>query len=95
MRKKKEAFLKANAEVTNLDPSRWTVAQLKALVNYKRKKSNNWNLPLKRSQLMEKWEEIKNKETPPQMPEILRTENNLDGVSEDDVSGIIFNMAVI
>jgi hypothetical protein len=94
-RKKKEAYLKANAEVTNLDPSRWTVAQLKALVSYKRKKTDNWNLPSKRNQLVEKWEEIKNRETPPQTPEILRTENNLDDRSEDDASGIILNMAVV
>jgi hypothetical protein len=45
--------------------------------------------------LMEKWEEIKNRETLPQTPEILRTENNLDGRSKDDASGIILNMAVV
>jgi hypothetical protein len=53
-------------------------------VSYKRKKTDNWNLPSKRKQLMEKWEEIKNRETPPQRPEILRTENNLDDISKDD-----------
>ncbi len=87
--------MKANAKVTNLDPSRWTVAQLKALVSYERKKTDNWNLPSKRNQLMEKWEESKNRETPPQTPEILRTQNNLDDVSKDDASGIILNMVVV
>jgi hypothetical protein len=64
-------------------------------VSYERKKADNWNLPSKRNQLMEKWEESKNRETPPQTPEILRTQNNLDDVSKDDALGIILNMVVV
>jgi hypothetical protein len=34
--KRKQAYEKALEEVCNLTPSRWSVAQLKALVNYKK-----------------------------------------------------------
>ena len=94
-RKKREAYLKARSDVANLDQARWTVPQLKALVSYKRRKTDGWNLPSKRNLLMEKWEEIKNRETPPQTPERVREENVGENVSDDDDSGIIINMEVV
>ncbi len=51
--KKKVAYLKACTEVADLVASRWTVTQLKALVRYKRKKADNWNLLSKMNLLME------------------------------------------
>jgi hypothetical protein len=63
--KRKQAYEKALEEVCNLTPSRWSVAQLKALVNYKKRKTDKWAQPKTRAQLLEKWEEIKHRRTSP------------------------------
>ena len=66
--KKKQAYLKASSEITELEESKWSVSQLKALVNYKRRKTDSWQQPKTRADLLEKWKEVKHRETPPPSP---------------------------
>jgi hypothetical protein len=63
--KRKQAYEKAWGEVCNLSPSRWLVAQLKALVNNKKRNMDKWAQPKTRARLLEKWEEIKHRMTSP------------------------------
>ena len=62
--KKKEAFDKAWSEVAHLPTSLWSVQQLKALVSYKKTKSDRWPQLKNKAQLLEKWEEVKSRGIP-------------------------------
>jgi hypothetical protein len=66
--KKKQAYLKASSEIAGLEESKWSVSQLKALINYKRRKTDSWQQPKSRAELLTKWEELKHRETPPPSP---------------------------
>ena len=66
--KKKQAYLKASSEITELEESKWSVSQLKALVNYKRRKTDSWQQTKNRANLLDKWKEVKDRETPPPSP---------------------------
>ncbi len=57
--KKKRAYDKACEEVANLDTSRWSVAQLRAMISYKKKKTDKWPQLKTRAQMLEVWERIK------------------------------------
>jgi len=66
--KRKQAYLKASSEIAELEESKWSVSQLKALVNHKRRKTDSWQQPKTRADLLEKWKEVKHRETPPPSP---------------------------
>ena len=66
--KKKQAYLKASSEIAELEESKWSVSQLKALINYKRWKTDSWQQPKNRAELLTKWAEIKDRDTPPPSP---------------------------
>jgi hypothetical protein len=74
--KKKQAYLKASSEISELEQSKWSVTQLKALINYKRRKTDSWQQPKTRADLLNKWMEIKHRETPPPSP--VREEDTSD-----------------
>jgi hypothetical protein len=78
--KKKQAYLKASSEITELEESKWSVSQLKALVNYKRRKTDSWQQPKTRAHLLEKWKEVKHRETPPPSP----VRDEVDSDEEED-----------
>jgi hypothetical protein len=78
--KKKQAYLKASSEITELEESKWSVSQLKALVNYKRRKTDSWQQPKTRADLLEKWKEVKHRETPPPSP----VRDEVDSDEEED-----------
>jgi hypothetical protein len=40
--KRKQAYEKACGECTNLAPSQWSVAQLRAMISYKKRKTDKW-----------------------------------------------------
>jgi hypothetical protein len=79
--KKKQAYLKASSEIAELEESKWSVSQLKALVNYKRRKTDSWQQPKNRAELLTKWAEIKHRETPPPSP--VRDEGDSSDEEED------------
>ena len=62
--KKKEAYEKAWSEVSHLPPHQWSVPQLRALVSYKKLKTDKWPQLKTKAQLLEKWEEVKDRATP-------------------------------
>ena len=62
--KRKEAFDKAWSEVSHLPTSMWSVQQLRALVSYKKTKSDKWPQLKNKTQLLEKWEEVKSRGIP-------------------------------
>ena len=78
--KKKQAYLKASSEIAELEESKWSVSQLKALVNYKRRKTDSWQQPKTRAHLLEKWKEVKHRETPPPSP----VRDEVDSDEEED-----------
>jgi len=57
--KKRQAYEKTWGEVSNLPPSRWTVAQLRALISYKKTKEDKWPQLKTRAQMLQVWEQIK------------------------------------
>ena len=79
--KRKQAYLKASSEIAELEESKWSVSQLKALVNYKRRKTDSWQQPKNRAELLTKWAEIKHRETPPPSP--VRDEGDSSDEEED------------
>ena len=79
--KKKQAYLKASSEIAELEESKWSVSQLKALVNYKRRKTDSGQQPKNRAELLNKWAEIKHRETPPPSP--VRDEGDSSDEEED------------
>ena len=78
--KKKQAYLKASSEIAELEESKWSVSQLKALVNYKRRKTDSWQQPKTRAHLLEKWKAVKHRETPPPSP----VRDEVDSDEEED-----------
>ena len=80
--KKRSAYLKARADTTNLEQASWTVSQLKALISFKKRKTDTWQQPKNKVQLIEKWNELKNRETPPPSP--AREEQQGDDEEEED-----------
>jgi len=80
--KKRSAYLKARADTTNLEQASWTVSQLKALISFKKRKTDTWQQPKNKAQLIEKWNEVKNRETPPPSP--AREEQQGDDEEEED-----------
>jgi hypothetical protein len=61
LRRKKDLFDKAWGEVSHLAPSVWTKEQLKALISYKKLKTDKWRLPTSLAALLEKWEIVKDR----------------------------------
>jgi hypothetical protein len=70
----------------------WSVPQLKALVSYKKLKTDKWSQLKNRAQLLEKWEEVKdravlegNAEPPPSLPESAAALLSLSvGIEDED-----------
>ena len=79
--KKKQAYLKASSEIAGLEESKWSVSQLKALISYKKRKTDSWQQPKSRAELLTKWEELKHRETPPPSP--VRDEGDSSDEEED------------
>jgi hypothetical protein len=98
--KRKQAYEKAGNKVAHLPTAMWSVPQLKALVSYKKLKTDKWPQLKNRAQLLEKWEEVKdravlegNAEPPPSLPEIAAALLSLsvgieDEVDENDLVGV-------
>jgi hypothetical protein len=57
--KRKQAYEKAWSEVSHLPTTMWSVPQLRALVSYKKLKTDKWPQLKTKAQLLEKWEEVK------------------------------------
>ena len=78
--KKKRAYEKACGEVANLEPSRWSVSQLRAMISYKKRKTDKWPQLKTRAQMLEVWETIKLRpvEEEQQQPPITRTDTTSD-----------------
>jgi len=66
--KKRGAYLKARADTTNLAEASWSVSQLKTLISFKKRKTDVWQQPKTKAELINKWNELKNRETPPPSP---------------------------
>jgi hypothetical protein len=62
--KRREASDAAWAAVAHLPTSRWSVQQLRALVNYKKFKTDKWPQLKTKAQLLQKWEEVKDHTAP-------------------------------
>jgi len=82
--KKRMAYLKASSETSHLDQSLWSVSQLKALISFKKRKTDSWQQPKNKTQLIEKWNEIKDRATPPPSP--AREEQQDDDEEEEDTA---------
>jgi hypothetical protein len=70
--KRKQAYEKACGECTNLAPSQWSIAQLRAMISYKKRKTDKWPQLKTRAQMIEVWEKIKmhpDEELPQQLTE--------------------------
>ena len=80
--KKRAAYLKATTETTNLHQSLWSVPQLKLLISFKRRKTDTWPQQKNKVQMIEKWNEIKDRATPPPSP--AREEQQDDNEEEED-----------
>ncbi len=59
LEKKRQAYEKTWGEVSNLPPLQWTVAQLQALISYKKTKEDKWPQLKTRAQMLQVWEQIK------------------------------------
>jgi hypothetical protein len=57
--KRKRTYNKACGEVMNLAPSQWSVAQLRAMISYKKRKTGKWPQLKTQAQMIEVWEKIK------------------------------------
>ena len=66
--KKRRAYIKVLAETTNLAEASWSVSQLKTLISYKKRKTDVWQQPKTKAELIDKWNERKSRETPPSSP---------------------------
>jgi hypothetical protein len=62
--KRKQAYDKAWSEVSHLPTTMWNVSQLRALVSYKKLKTDKWPQLKTKAQLLEKWEEVRDRATP-------------------------------
>jgi hypothetical protein len=90
--KRKLAYEKAWNKVAHLPTAMWSVPQLKALVSYKKLKTDKWPQLKNRAQLLEKWEEVKdrtvlegNAEPPPSLPESAAALLSLSvGIKDED-----------
>jgi hypothetical protein len=78
--RKKEAYLKARSDIAEREESKWSVPQLKALVSYKKRKTDA--LPKSRADLLTKWIELKDRDTPPPSP--VRDEVDSEEEEEED-----------
>ncbi len=67
LRCKKDLYDKAWGEISHTDKSSWTKEQLKALVSYKKQKTDKWRLPTSLAGLLEKWEIVKDR-VPEELP---------------------------
>ena len=74
--KRKQAYLKVSSEIEGVEESKWSVSQLRSLINYKRRKTDLWQQPKTRADLLEKWKEVQGRETPPPSP--VREEDTSD-----------------
>ena len=75
-------YLKKCAEITNLAQSLWSVSQLKALISFKKRKTDTWQQPKNKAQLIERWNAIKNREIP--LPSPAQNEQQDDDDDEED-----------
>jgi len=66
--KKRRAYMKVRAETANLVEASWSVSQLKTLISYKKRKTDAWQQPKTKAELIDKWNELKSRETPPSSP---------------------------
>ena len=66
--KRKQAYLKASSEISELDESKWSGTQMKELINYRRRKTDSWQQPKTRTDMLDKWKEVKDREMPPPSP---------------------------
>jgi hypothetical protein len=57
MRKKKHFKI---LQAKNL-PCVWTTAQLRSLISYKKRKTDKWSMPKTKKDLLDKWEQFKNR----------------------------------
>ena len=63
-----EATSSGRADTTNLAEASWSVSQLKTLISFKKRKTDVWQQPKTKAELINKWNELKNRETPPPSP---------------------------
>jgi len=75
-----EVQLKARSDIAEREESKWSVPQLKALVSYKKRKTDA--LPKSRADLLTKWIELKDRDTPPPSP--VRDEVDSEEEEEED-----------
>jgi hypothetical protein len=61
LEKKRQAYEKTWGEVSNLPLSQWAVAQLRALISYKKTKEGKWPQLKIRVQMLQVWEQIKDR----------------------------------
>jgi hypothetical protein len=59
--KKKEAYEKTLQDTASKEPTLWTTAQLRSLISYKKRKTDKWSMPKTKKDLLDKWEQIKNR----------------------------------
>jgi hypothetical protein len=96
--KRKAAYREAcDATSREPDPLKWTMSHLRALISYKKQKTDEWALPKTKQLLIEKWLEVKGRITPPPTPirEILQdTQNEIDEQSEASNIIVLAQIAV-
>ena len=62
--KKRRAYFKGSSETSHLDQLLYSISKLKTLISFKERNTDTWQQPKNKMQLMKKWNEIKNRETP-------------------------------
>ena len=91
LNKRKAAYREAKEIIAQeTDQTKWTMSHLRALISYKKQKTDNWALPKTKPLLIAKWLEVKDRFTPPSSP--IRapvTENTTESDEESEVASII------
>ena len=87
--KKRMVYDKATSQTSHLYQSLWSVSQLKALISFKKQKTDTWQQPKNKTQLIEKWKEIKDRATP--LPSPAQEEQQDD---EEEENAVLVEAAV-
>jgi hypothetical protein len=83
--KKKQAHDKAVQDTTDLPVTRWTTQQLRALIAFKKLKTDKWPQLKTRAQMLEVWQQIQYRPAPPPPSPYEEEAQDVNGINEEDI----------
>jgi hypothetical protein len=82
--KKREAYSKAHGAISREpNPEKWTMSQLRALISFQQVNTDSWALLKTKPLFLEKWQELKDRPTPPPSP-VRMTIGEIETASNDN-----------